>query len=171
MERYLKMLDFFKRQEKKKNIYIYIYIYIYIKKNIFKGCIYIWIICQHLTFVFIFWKDQCYTHTSILFYICGLFFLPMARETWVQSQAKSYQRLKKWFLMPPCLTLSIIRYWSRVKRSNPEKGVMSSPTLRCSSYRKGSLWVANFTYYLSKPAAQADCNTRSIFKQSFLPLD
>ena len=30
------------------------------------------------------------------------------------------QRLKKWFLMPPCLTLCIIR---------------------CSSYWKGSLWV------------------------------
>ena len=39
----------------------------------------------------------------------------MARETWVQSQVESYQRLKKWYLMPPCLTLSIIRYGSRVK--------------------------------------------------------
>ena len=37
------------------------------------------------------------------------------RETWVQSQVESYQRLKKWYLMPPCLTLSIIRYGSRVK--------------------------------------------------------
>ena len=27
----------------------------------------------------------------------------------VQSQIKSYQRLKKWYLMPPCLTLSIIK--------------------------------------------------------------
>ena len=40
---------------------------------------------------------------------------PMAWETWVQSQVESYQRLKKWYLMPPCLTLSIIRYGSRVK--------------------------------------------------------
>ena len=30
--------------------------------------------------------------------------LPMARETWVQSQVESYQSLKKWCLMPPCLT-------------------------------------------------------------------
>ena len=30
----------------------------------------------------------------------------MARETEVQSQVKSYQRLKKWYLMPPCLALS-----------------------------------------------------------------
>ena len=29
---------------------------------------------------------------------------------WVQSQVESYQRLKKWYLMPPCLTLSSISY-------------------------------------------------------------
>ena len=66
---------------------------------------------------------------------------PIARETWVQSQVESYQRLKKWYLMPPCLTLSIIRYGSRVKWSNPGKGVAPSPTPWCSSYRKGSLRV------------------------------
>ena len=65
----------------------------------------------------------------------------MARETWVQSQVESYQRLKKWYLMPPCLTLSIIRYGSRVKWSNPAKGVAPFPTPWCSSYRKGSLRV------------------------------
>ena len=54
---------------------------------------------------------------------------------------ESYQRLKKWYLMPPCLTLSIIRYGSRVKWSNSGKGVVPSPTPRCSTYRKGSLRV------------------------------
>ena len=34
---------------------------------------------------------------------------PIDRETWVQSQVESNQILKKWYLMPPCLTLSIIR--------------------------------------------------------------
>ena len=48
---------------------------------------------------------------------------PMARETGVQSQVVSYQRLKKWYLISPCLTLSIIRYVSREKWSNPGKGV------------------------------------------------
>ena len=43
--------------------------------------------------------------------------------------------------MLSCLTLSIIRYVSRVKKSNPGKGVAPSPTPRCSSYRKGSLRV------------------------------
>ena len=62
----------------------------------------------------------------------------MARETWVQSQVESYQRLKKWYLMPPCLTF---RYGSRVKWSNPWKRVAPSSTPWCSSYRKGSLRV------------------------------
>ena len=42
------------------------------------------------------------------------------REAGVQSQIESYQRLKKWYLMPPSLTL---RNGSRVKWSNPGKGV------------------------------------------------
>ena len=63
----------------------------------------------------------------------------VAQETWVQFQVKSYQRLKKWYFMPPCLTLSIIRYGSRVKWSNPGKGVAPSPTPWCSSNQKGRL--------------------------------
>ena len=39
------------------------------------------------------------------------------------------------------LTLSIIRYVSRVKWNNPGKGVAPSPRPQCSSYRKGSLRV------------------------------
>ena len=63
-------------------------------------------------------KTRC-RHYRLLWY--ELECSPMARETWVQSQVESYQRLKKWYLMPPCLTLSIIRYGSRVKYSNPGK--------------------------------------------------
>ena len=51
-------------------------------------------------------------------------------------------KTQKWYLIPPCLTLSNIRYVSRVKWSNPGKGVAPSPTPRCSSYWKGSLLVA-----------------------------
>ena len=40
----------------------------------------------------------------------------------------------KWYLIPPWLTLSNIRYISRVKWSNPGKGVASSPTPWCNSY-------------------------------------
>ena len=65
----------------------------------------------------------------------------MVQETWVQSQVVSYQRLLKWYLIPPCLTLSSIRYVSRVKWSNPEKGVAPSPTPQWGSYWKESLMV------------------------------
>ena len=60
----------------------------------------------------------------------------MARESWVQTQVESYQRLKKWFSMPPCLTLSILRYGSRVKWSNPGNGVASFPTPWCIKLSK-----------------------------------
>ena len=59
---------------------------------------------------------------------------------------------KKWYLIPPCLALSDIRYVSRVKWCNPGKRVAPSPTPRCSSYWKGSLRIAldysrHFTYF------------------------
>ena len=65
----------------------------------------------------------------------------MVRVTGVQSQVESYQRLKKWYLMPLCLTLSNKRWGSMVKWSNPGKGVVPKPTPRCCSYWKGSLRV------------------------------
>ena len=55
--------------------------------------------------------------------------------------AQVIPKTQKWYLMLPCLTLSIIRYGSRVKWSNLEKGVAPSPTPWCCNYRKGSLWV------------------------------
>ena len=55
----------------------------------------------------------------------------MVWETWVHSHVESYQRPKKWYLKLPCLTLSFIRYVSRVKWSNPGKGVAPSPTPQC----------------------------------------
>ena len=44
-------------------------------------------------------------------------------------------------MIPPCLTLSNIRYVSRVMWSNPGKEVASSLIPRCSRYWKGSLLV------------------------------
>ena len=62
-------------------------------------------------------------------------------------------KTQKWYLMPPCLTLSIIRYGSRVKWSNPGKGVAPSPTHWCSKLSKREpsghprLWsLLYFTY-------------------------
>ena len=65
----------------------------------------------------------------------------MVWETRVQYHVESYQRLQKWYLMPPCSTLSIIRHGSRVKWSNQGNGVAPSLTHQCSSYWKGSLQV------------------------------
>ena len=62
--------------------------------------------------------------------VCPFMILLMVRVfangpgAWVQPQVMSYQRLKKWYLMPPCLTLSIR---SRVKWSNPGKRVARAP--------------------------------------------
>ena len=53
------------------------------------------------------------------------------QETRVQSQVESYQRLKKCYLMPTCLTLSIIKNGPGVKWSNSGKGVTPFPTPRC----------------------------------------
>ena len=57
----------------------------------------------------------------------GVECLPMVWETWVRSQVTSYQRLLKWYLIPPSFTLSNIRYVSRVKWSKPGKGVVPLP--------------------------------------------
>ena len=51
-------------------------------------------------------------------------------------------KTKKKRLIPLCLILSFMSFVSRVTWSNPEKGVVPTPTPRCSSYRKGSLRVA-----------------------------
>ena len=50
-------------------------------------------------------------------------------------------KTQKWYLMPSCLTLSIIMYGLRVKWRNPGKGGAPSPTPLCSSNQKGSLRV------------------------------
>ena len=68
--------------------------------------------------------------------------LLMVRKTRVQSQVESYKRLKKCYLIPPCLTISIIRYVSRVKWNIPGKVVAPYSTPRCSSYWNRSLRVA-----------------------------
>ena len=60
----------------------------------------------------------------------------------------------KWYLIPPCLTLSNTRYILMVKWSNPGKGVASSPTPRCCSYWNGvplvTLDYSHQLYFLQK---------------------
>ena len=86
----------------------------------------------------------------------------MAWKTGAPSQVESYQRFKKWYLIPPCLTLSIIRYVSRIKWSNPGKGVALSFTYQCSSYWKGSFQVTlnngrQIYFYTDPMASWVEC--------------
>ena len=81
----------------------------------------------------------------------------MVRETWLQSQVASYQRLLKWYLIPPCLTLSIIGYVSRVKWSNLGKRVAPGVV----AIEKGDFWspstmVANYYYIQFKNVNRLD---------------
>ena len=56
------------------------------------------------------------------------------------SRAKDF---KKWCLISPSLTLRIIRYVSRVKWSNPKKGVVA---IEKGAFGSPSTTVANFTF-------------------------
>ena len=82
-------------------------------------------------------------------------------------------KTQKWFLIPPCLTLSIIRYGSMVKWINPGEGVVPFHTPRCRSYLKGtftfsSTIVGKFLLLYIQPVtvSRVQCDTRSIFWQS-----
>ena len=44
------------------------------------------------------------------------------------------RKTEKWYLMSTCLTISIIKYGSRVKWSSPRTGEAPSFSPRCSSY-------------------------------------
>ena len=91
----------------------------------------------------------------------------MVREIGVQSQVESYQRLKKWYLMPPCLTLSYIGYVSRVKWSNSEKGVAPSLTIEKGAFGSPSTTVANFNYLLIWFKELIPIQNRHLFTHSY----
>ena len=90
-----------------------------------------------------------YIYKHIYKKICS----PMTRETRVQSQVKLYQILKKYYLTPPCIRLTIVKYVSSAKWRNSGKGIAVYSSPRRSRYWKGSLrvtfkWVTNFTTFI-----------------------
>ena len=92
--------------------------------------IYIYIINIYVSYTYI-----LYIHISLIhLYIHGYHYLTW----WVCGRLGQMSRV---FTNGPCLTLSIIRYGSRVKWSNSGNGVAPFPTLWCCSYWKGSLLV------------------------------
>ena len=120
-------------------------------------------------FVFYFWFFLTFGFSFWVHWLAGRVF-PMVRETWVQSQVASYQRLQKWYLIPSCLTLGNIRYVSMVKWSNPRKGVAPSPTSRCSSYWKRSLLVAlDYGRQLTRPKLKRNwpCKSQRKIKEEW----
>ena len=87
------------------------------------------------------WYDSTWEWTLVSRAI-GEYSTHKANELRGSTPGRVIPRTLKLYLLPPCLTLIIIRYASRVKWSNPGKGVARSSTSRCSSYWKGSLRVA-----------------------------
>ncbi len=83
-----------------------------------------------------------YSHAvKLTFRLIGLVGRVFANGPGDQSSIPGCIIPKSLKVIPPCLTLSNVRYISRVKWSNPGKGVAPSPKPRSSSYRKGSLLV------------------------------
>ena len=60
---------------------------------------------------------------------------------WGPNPGRVMPKTQKWYLIPPCFRLSIIRYGTRVKWINPRKGVAPFLTPWYCIYRKGSLRV------------------------------
>ena len=73
----------------------------------------------------------------------------MAQETRVQSQVKSYQSLKKWYLIPLCLALSIIRYRSKVSSSIQRKELYPPLHLGVVAIEKRAFRSPNFLQLLN----------------------
>ena len=139
------------------HVYIYIYIYIY---SLYVSLSVPHSLCPSISLSFSFSLSL-----SLYIYIYTLIYMhhnlpkpywvecsPMSSETGVPSEVESYQRLKKWYLMLPCLTLSIIRYGSRVKWSNPGKWVAASSPLHLGvgANEKG-INIYAYTEYIDRP--------------------
>ena len=80
-------------------------------------------------------------HSKGIFYIQLYVFLPdisIMVRVFANGSGSHTKESKKWYLMPPYLTLSIIKYGSRVKWVNPGKGVVPSCTLGVVAIEKGA---------------------------------
>ena len=86
--------------------------------------------------------------------------LPIARETLGSIQVELHLRLKKWYLLPPCLTLNIIGYGSNVRWCYPGNGVAPSLAIEKGAFGSPATTVANFTYlYMIKIQRYMHFNT------------
>ena len=74
----------------------------------------------------------------------------MVWKTKVQSQVELFQRLKKWYLMVPCLTLTIykVRIRGKVEQSRERSSAVGAVAIEKETFGSPSTKFANFTYYL-----------------------
>ena len=70
---------------------------------------------------------------------------PIVLKTRVGSLVESYQRLPKWYLMPPCFSLSFIIYGSKVSRAILGKEWSSSLHLNVVAKEKGAFESSSTT--------------------------
>ena len=83
-----------------------------------------------------------FVYCIILYYIILKKVFTNGSVYWSSISGRVILKTKKMVLDTSLLTLSIIRYDSRVKWSNPGKGVAPSPKVRCSCYWKESFQVS-----------------------------
>ena len=101
---------------------------------------------------------------------------PMARETGVQSQVDSYQRLKKWYLILLCITLSIIRYLfqfqfiSIIQFLQSWFGSLLSCTNRSSEHTSGQFYILKISIRQSNRVSVTDYRSSSPTPSLFLVL-
>ena len=88
---------------------------------------------------------------------------PWSRRTGLKLWSSHTKDSKKWFLMPPCLILIIIRCESKLKWRNPRK---SNVRLGVVTYEKGVFWsplttVAN-NFVWKQQTFSTDCSFRGV---------
>ena len=125
-------------------IYIYVYIYIFMRVRVYTcvyiglyTCVYVYMLSAWLNDI----DDGIRIYKDQLIDLVGRVLTNDPGDL-DSIPGRVIPKTLRWYLILPCLTLSNIRYVSRVKWSNPEKWIVSSSTPRCRSYWKGSLLVA-----------------------------
>ena len=101
--------------------------------------------CTHLSI----YLSYSYLYYIILYWLIGLVSREFTNGPVKEGSipARVIQKLKKWYFIPSCLTLSIMIYGPWVKWCNPGKGVVPFPTPQFNSFLKMSLF--KFTYFIN----------------------
>ena len=142
------------------HIHIYIYIYIYTPINIYIKVYEYRKLYMHIhthkhkhkhthTYIYTHIYIYIYIKVKLVMLVEGDLKAPLLLATRVFANGPgdlgSIQSLKKWYLMPPCLIISNIKYGSRAKWSNPGKEVAPSTTT-VIAIEKGAFMLPSTTF-------------------------